>query len=117
MQNLSGVVRNWTEKLSPVGLSDRYVTRLLRLAWLAPGVLERLVVHREPRTISIYDLCFVTSLSWDEQRGRVVRLTIRQRSWSRARGYCPLELGKLRYRLIYMSVLFVAAKCTVIRNG
>ncbi len=53
------------------GLSDRYVSRLLRLACLAPEVLERLVVHREPSTISIYGLCFVASLSWDEQPGRV----------------------------------------------
>jgi hypothetical protein len=53
------------------GLSDRYVSRLLRLAWLAPDVLERLVCHREPSTISIYDLCFVASLPWDEQPGRV----------------------------------------------
>jgi hypothetical protein len=55
----------------PEALSDRYVSRLLRLAWLAPEVLERLVVHREPSTISIYDLCFVASLPWDEQSARV----------------------------------------------
>jgi hypothetical protein len=53
------------------GLSDRYVSRLLRLAWLAPDVLERLVVRREPCTISLYDLCFVASLPWDEQSARV----------------------------------------------
>ncbi len=54
------------------GLSDRYVSRLLRLAWLAPKVLERLVVRREPCAISLYDLCFVASLPWDEQPKRVV---------------------------------------------
>lgn len=53
------------------GLSDRYVSRLLRLAWLAPDVLERLVVRREPCAISLYDLCFVASLPWDEQPARV----------------------------------------------
>ena len=53
------------------GLSDRYVSRLLRLAWLAPDVLERLVVRREPGAISLYDLCFVASLPWDEQSARV----------------------------------------------
>jgi hypothetical protein len=52
-------------------LSDRYDSRLLRLAWLAPEVLKRLVVYREPSTISIYDLCFVASLPWDQQPGRV----------------------------------------------
>jgi len=29
-------------------LSDRYASRLLRLAWLSPDVLERMVVRREP---------------------------------------------------------------------
>ena len=43
-------------------LSDRYVSRLLRLAWLAPDVLEQLVVHREPCAFSLYDLCFIASL-------------------------------------------------------
>lgn len=48
------------------GLSGHYASRLLRLAWLAPEVLERLVVYRERSTISIYDLCFVASLPWHE---------------------------------------------------
>ena len=52
-------------------LSDRYVSRLLRLAWLAPDVLEQLVVHREPCAFSLYDLCFIASLPWDEQPARV----------------------------------------------
>ena len=52
-------------------ISDRYVSRLLRLAWLAQVVLERLVVRREPCAISLYDLCFVASLPWDEQPVRV----------------------------------------------
>ena len=52
-------------------MTDRYVSRLLRLAWLAPDVLERLVVHREPSTISIVDLCAVAALPWDEPPARV----------------------------------------------
>ena len=66
-----GDVATLADLAADEGLSDRYVSRLLRLAWLAPEVLERLVVHREPSTISIYDLCFVASLPWDEQPGRV----------------------------------------------
>ncbi len=59
-------------RCSPLGprLSDCYVSRLLRLAWLAPDVLERLVVCREPCAISLHDLCFVASLPWDEQSAR-----------------------------------------------
>lgn len=66
-----GDVATLSDLAGDEGLSDRYVSRLMRLAWLAPDVLERLVVHREPSTISIYDLCFVASLPWEEQPGRV----------------------------------------------
>lgn len=53
------------------GLSDRYLSRLTRLAWLAPEVLERLVIHREPCAITIYELCLIASLPWEEQVERV----------------------------------------------
>ena len=66
-----GEVSTIADLAAEEGLSDRYVSRLLRLAWLAPEVLERLVVHREPSTISIYDLCVVASLPWEDQPLRV----------------------------------------------
>lgn len=53
------------------GISDRYVSRVIRLAWLAPCVLERLVLRREPTVLSIFDLCGVAELPWVEQPGRV----------------------------------------------
>lgn len=53
------------------GLSGRYVSRLIRLAWLSPKVLERLVQRREPTVLSIKDLCAVADLPWGEQPGRV----------------------------------------------
>ena len=62
-----GEVTTIADLAAEEGLSDRYVSRLLRLAWLAPEVLERLVVRREPCAISLYGLCFVASLPWDEQ--------------------------------------------------
>jgi hypothetical protein len=48
------------------GISDRYVSRVIRLAWLAPSVLERLVLRREPTVLSIFDLCGVAELPWVE---------------------------------------------------
>ena len=36
------------------GISDRYVSRVIRLAWLSPSVLERLVLLREPTVLSIF---------------------------------------------------------------
>ena len=53
------------------GLSDRYVSCVIRLAWLSPPVLERLVLLREPTVLSIFDLCGVAELPWVEQPGRV----------------------------------------------
>jgi hypothetical protein len=53
------------------GISERYVGHVIRLAWLAPTVLERLVLRREPTVLSIFDLCGVAELPWAEQTGRV----------------------------------------------
>ncbi len=53
------------------GISDRYVCRVIRLAWLAPTVLERLVLRREPTVLSIFDLCGVAELPWVEQPEKV----------------------------------------------
>ena len=53
------------------GITDRYVSRVIRLAWLSPVVLERLVLRREPTVLSIFDLCGVAELPWVEQPGRV----------------------------------------------
>ncbi len=53
------------------GISDRYVSRVIRLAWLAPSVLERLVLRREPTVLSIFDLCGVAELPWVEQPEQV----------------------------------------------
>ena len=66
-----GEVTTIADLAADEGLSDRHVSRQLRLAWLSPDVLERLVLRREPCAISLYDLCFVASLPWGEQPARV----------------------------------------------
>lgn len=48
-------------------ISDRFVSRLMRLAYLSPSVLEKLLVHRRPSAISIKDLVAVADLPWAEQ--------------------------------------------------
>ncbi|SLN77350.1 hypothetical protein [Roseisalinus antarcticus] len=53
------------------GISDRYVSRVIRLAWLAPSVLERLVLRREPTVLAIIDLCGVAERPWAEQPEKV----------------------------------------------
>jgi hypothetical protein len=52
-------------------ISDRYVSRIIRLAWLSPLVLERLVLQREPTVLTLKDLCGASELPWVDQPGRV----------------------------------------------
>jgi hypothetical protein len=66
-----GEVTTLADIAADEGLSDRYVSRLIRLAWLSPKVLERLVQRREPTVLTIKDLCAVAELPWDEQPKRV----------------------------------------------
>ncbi len=48
-------------------ISDRFVGRMMRLAYLSPDVLERLVTQREPAALSLNDLVTVADLPWPEQ--------------------------------------------------
>jgi hypothetical protein len=44
---------------------------MIRLAYLAPEVLEALVVKRQPPAISINEMVEVAKLPWGEQMRRV----------------------------------------------
>lgn len=48
-----------------------FVSRFLRLAYLSPAVLERLLVHREPCALSIDQLAATALSPWVEQTSRV----------------------------------------------
>jgi hypothetical protein len=48
-------------------ISGRFVGRMMRLAYLSPDVLERLVTQREPAALSLNDLVTVADLPWPEQ--------------------------------------------------
>lgn len=48
-------------------VTDRFVSRMMRLAYLAPDVLEKLVIHRIPPALSLNDLMAVADLPWAEQ--------------------------------------------------
>ena len=56
--------KNWPRS---VGLGERHVSRLLRLAYLSPEVLKRLTCGREATAISLHDLCFLAGEAWEEQ--------------------------------------------------
>jgi hypothetical protein len=48
-------------------VTDRFVSRTMRLAYLSPEVLERLVVGEEPPAVSCNDLVSATYLPWAKQ--------------------------------------------------
>ena len=48
-------------------VTDRFISRTMRLAYLAPEVLERLVVRREPPEVSWNNLVRATYLPWARQ--------------------------------------------------
>ena len=52
-------------------LSERFVSRTMRLAYLSPIVLERLVSHRRPCSLSIKDLIAAAERPWCEQEALV----------------------------------------------
>ena len=54
------------------GFTDRFVSRVMRLAYLSPNVLERLVISRDPLSVSVNDLIEATCLPWSEQMTRVL---------------------------------------------
>ena len=59
------------ELAEAVGLAERHVSRQLRLAYLAPEVLKRLVFGREITAITIMQLTESAALPWVDQTGVV----------------------------------------------
>jgi hypothetical protein len=45
-------------------MTDRFVSRTMRLAYLSPEVLERLLIGRESPAVTVNDLIGVTYLPW-----------------------------------------------------
>ena len=52
-------------------VTDRFVSRMMRLAYLSPDVLERLVISRDPPSVSVNELIDATYMPWAEQMVRV----------------------------------------------
>lgn len=53
------------------GVTERFVSRTMRLAYLSPEVLERMLVEREPPAISVMELIDANHLPWATQAERV----------------------------------------------
>lgn len=63
----SGVAATIQDIADSEGISDRYVGRMLRLAYLAPTVLEKLLIQRTSPAVSIKDMTAAAELPWAEQ--------------------------------------------------
>jgi hypothetical protein len=50
------------------GVTDRFVSRTMRLAFLSPEVLERMLVGREPPAATWNDLVKAASAPWSQQQ-------------------------------------------------
>ncbi|AXI53811.1 hypothetical protein SuNHUV7_41270 (plasmid) [Pseudoseohaeicola sp. NH-UV-7] len=59
------------ELAEAVGLAERHVSRQLRLAYLAPEVLKRLVYKREVIAVTVMQLTECAALPWQGQAGVV----------------------------------------------
>ena len=57
-----------------VNLAERHVSRQLRLAYLAPDVLKRLVFRREVSAVTVMQLTECVALPWPDQAGVVFEL-------------------------------------------
>jgi hypothetical protein len=53
-------------------VSDRFVSRMMRLAYLSPEVLEHLVIRRVPPALSLNDIVSVADRPWVEHLDLVV---------------------------------------------
>ena len=63
------------ELAEAVGLAERHVSRQLRLAYLAPEVLKRLVFGREVTVVTVMQLTESAALPWHEQSSIVFEAT------------------------------------------
>lgn len=52
-------------------MTDRFVSRTMRLTYLSPDVLERLLLMRMAPSVSVKDLINATYRPWAEQMERV----------------------------------------------
>jgi hypothetical protein len=67
----AGAASNIQDIAATEKVSDRFVSRIMRLAYLSPEVLEYLVIRRVPPALSLNDLVAVADRPWAEQMGIV----------------------------------------------
>jgi hypothetical protein len=69
-QLLSGEVRSLRMIAAAVGKSQRYVSKVIRMAFLAPDLVEAVLAGRAPPQLTLTELTKDLTWDWDEQRRR-----------------------------------------------
>jgi len=67
-QLMSGEVRSLTFLAKELGVTDRYVSRILRCAFLAPDIVEAILEGRQPPGFTLDKLRANVPIDWEEQR-------------------------------------------------
>ncbi|HEY7098278.1 MAG TPA: hypothetical protein VH437_16255 [Terriglobales bacterium] len=67
---MNGRVRNCQEVAAKLGLGASYVSRVLRLACLAPDIVESMLDGTQPPHLTFAKMARNIPLSWIEQRKR-----------------------------------------------
>lgn len=67
----SGAVGTVSDIATAENVSSAYAGRMLKLAYLAPAVLEKLLIARVPPTVSVKELAAAAELPWVEQEAAV----------------------------------------------
>ena len=67
----TGIASTIQDIAAAEAVSDRFVSRMMRLAYLSPEVLEHLVIRRVPPALSLNDLVAIADRPWTEQMSMV----------------------------------------------
>lgn len=67
----AGEVASIDELAEAEKVSDRFVSRMLRLTYLSPEVLRRLLIERQPPTVDLPHLIDATRQPWEWQSGHI----------------------------------------------
>jgi len=67
----SGAVGTVTDIAKAEDVTPAYVGRMLKLAYLAPSMLEKLLIARVPPAVPVKELAQATEMPWMEQEAAV----------------------------------------------
>ncbi len=70
-QLASGAASTFADLAAADKVSDRFIGRMVLLAYLSPEVLEQLLIQRRPPAVTLNELAAMAERPWTEQLGKV----------------------------------------------